>query len=407
MLETHRLTARQQAIIDMTAPLARRFAERVDRYDRAGMFPQENYRELHEAGYLRLVIPPEYGGEGANVYDMVLAQECLGRGDGATAMATGMLVQLLGRLAEDRTWPEAVFADVCRSIASHGGLINSVVTEPELGSISRGGTPGTHARPVDGGWLVSGHKIFVSGAPALRYLVVGVALPASEAAPKGLTANAIIQYESPGLRYESTWSDSLSLRSCANDDLYLEDVFVPDAWMVDRRPIGVAAAPTQRPGMNAWGLTIAAGYLGVGQAACDAACDYANNRVPPSLGKPIAELPHIQNWIGSMQIALAAARAVLHDTAQAWAEQPDRRVALSANVAAAKYLATNAACTASETALRVAGGFSLTRNLPLERLFRDARAGLFHPPQDDLALAVISRAATEARRASHANGGDM
>jgi alkylation response protein AidB-like acyl-CoA dehydrogenase len=400
MLVIDRLTERQQQIITLAERLAATFAARVDQHDRDGTFPLENYHDLHEAGYLRLVLPAEYGGAGANVYDMILAQEYLGRGDGATAMATGMLVQLIGRLAEERTWPSNVFESVCRSIATQGGLINSVVTEPELGSVSRGGTPGTQAQPVAGGWKISGHKIFVTGAPALRYLVVGVALPASEEAPKGATANAIIPANTAGLRFESTWSDNLSLRTCANDDLYLEDVFVPDAWLVDRRPIGVQAAPNQRPGMNAWGLTIAAGYLGVGQAACDAACDYANTRVPPSLGKPIAELPHIQQWIGSMQITLAAARAVLHDTAQAWVEQPERRVALAPNIAAAKYLATNAACTASETALRVAGGFSLTRDLPLERLFRDARAGLFHPPQDDLALALIGRTAAESRRHS-------
>jgi alkylation response protein AidB-like acyl-CoA dehydrogenase len=211
-------------------------------------------------------------------------------------------------------------------------------------------------------------------------------------------ANAIIRADTPGLRFESTWAGNLSLRSVGNDDLFLEDVFVPDDWVVDRRPVGAPAAPTQRPGMNAWSLAVAAAYLGVGQAACDAACDYANGRVPPSLGKPIAELPHIQQWIGEMQVRLDAARAVMYGAAQAWVECPSERAALAPQIAAAKYLATNAACDASDMALRVAGGFSLTRSLPLERFFRDARAGLFHPPQDDLALGLIGRAALAGRR---------
>ena len=135
------------------------------------------------------------------------------------------------------------------------------------------------------------------------------------------------------------------------------------------------------------------------QAACNAACDYANGRVPSSLGKPIAELAHIQQWIGEMQVTLDAARAVLYSAAQAWVQQPERRAALSAQIAAAKYLCTNAACAATDKALRVAGGFSLTRDLPLERYFRDARAGLFQPPQDDLALAQIGRDALAGRRA--------
>jgi alkylation response protein AidB-like acyl-CoA dehydrogenase len=391
-------TPRQRQFAALADQLAARFAERAPAHDRDSSFPLENYADLHSSGYLRLVIPREYGGEGADVAEMVVAQERLGRGDGATAMATGMLVQLVGRLAEDRPWPEPVFGAVCRELAERGGLINSVITEPELGSISRGGTPATSAVPAPGGWRITGHKIFATGAPALRFLVVGVTLPPGPDAPKGSVADAVVRADAPGLRIEETWSDSLSLRSCGNDDIYLEDVFVPDEWVVNRRALGATAPPNQRPGLNAWGLTIAAAYLGVGQAACDAACDYANGRVPPSLGKPIAELAHIQQWIGEAQVQLDAARAVLHATARAWAAHPERRPALAAQVAAAKYLCTNAACDASDKVLRVAGGFSLTRALPLERYFRDTRGGLFQPPQDDLALGLIGRTALALRR---------
>lgn len=391
------LAQRQQHVVALAGNLAESFAKRANIHDRDGSFPFENYADLHESGYLRLVIPPEYGGEGADVFEMVLAQERLARGDGATALATGMLVQLLGRMSEDRGWAAPIFETICRTIAAEGGLINSIVTEPELGSISRGGVPSTTATPTDGGWLVSGHKIFATGAPALRYFVTGVVLPPTEEAPKGTVANAIVRAGSPGLRLVDTWSDNLSMRTAGNYDVYYENVLVPDDWLVDRRPIG-APSPPQRPGLSPWSMTITAIYLGIGQAACDAACDYANTRTPPSLGKPIAELPHIQQWIGQMQVALDAARAVLYATARAWVEHPELRPALPSQIAAAKYLCTNAACAATETALRVAGGFSLTRNLPLERYFRDARAGLFQPPQDDLALSQIARAALSGRQ---------
>lgn len=392
------LTERQQRFIAVADALAPKLAERAAAHDRDGSFPYENYTDLHESGYLRLVIPAEYGGQGANVYEMILAQERLGRADGATAMATGMLVQLIGRLAEERSWPEPLFATVCQRLASEGGLINSVVTEPELGSVSRGGVPATSATETDGGWLINGHKQFATGAPVLSFFVVGVKIAPHEGAPQGEVANAIVQAGAPGLQTVSTWSENLSLRTCGNDDVYFDNVFVPNDWLIGRRVIGAPQPVTQLPGLNAWSLAVTAAYLGVGQAACDAACDYANQRVPPSLGKPIAELPHIQQLIGSIQISLDAARAVLHETTRAWVERPDLRSALAPQVAAAKYLCTNAACTASEQALRVAGGFSLTRALPLERYFRDARAGLFHPPQDDLALAQVGRAAVAVRK---------
>jgi alkylation response protein AidB-like acyl-CoA dehydrogenase len=393
------LTPRQRRIAALADAVAARNAGRAAAHDPEGHFPHESYADLHESGYLRLVIPAEHGGEGADVFEMVLAQERLGRGDGAAALGAAMLVQLIGRLAEERSWPEPIFAAVCRELAGQGGLINSVVTEPELGSISRGGTPRTTATPVDGGWRVSGRKIFATGGPALRFMVVGVVLPPSAAAPKGETASAIVRGDAPGVRVEPTWSHSLSLRTAGNDDVIFEDVFVPEGWLVGRRPLGGPPPQGQQPGLNAWALTVAAVYLGVGQAACDAACDYANSRRPPSLSGPIAELPHIQQWVGQMQAPLDAARAVLHQAARAWAERPDLRPALSPQIAAAKYLATNAACAATEIALRVAGGFSLTRALPLERYFRDARAGLFNPPQDDLALGLIGRDALARRRA--------
>src|SRR5262249_6131581 len=300
MLLPYALTERQQRFVALAETLAARCAERVAIHDRDGTFPFENYSDLHTSGYLRLAMPPEYGGEGANVFEMVLAQEHLARGDGATALATGMLVQIIGRESEARNWPASVFATICRTIAAEGGLINGVVTEPELGSISRGGVPTTSATPTDGGWLINGHKIFVTGAPALRYLVTGVVLPPGEHAPRGETASAIVRAESPGLRIESTWSDSLSLRTVGNDDVYYKDVFVPDEWLVGRRAIGAPTPMGQQPGLSAWSLPISAVYLGIGQAACDAACDYANNRVPPSLGKAIAELPQIQQLIGEI-----------------------------------------------------------------------------------------------------------
>jgi alkylation response protein AidB-like acyl-CoA dehydrogenase len=393
------LTDRQRAIVALADDLAARFAARAAQHDCDGSFPFENYDDLHASGYLRLPIPRRFGGEGASVFDMVLAQEHLAHGDGATAMPVAMLVQLLGRLNEEQLWPEPLAEEICRTIVAEGGLVNSVITESELGSISRGGVPRTTATPVDGGWRINGHKRFASGGPALRFLVVGVTLPHGPNAPKGETASAIVRAGSPGMRIVPTWGQSLSLRSSGNDDVYFDDVFVPEAWLVGRRPIGAAAAPTQVPGLNGWNLAIAAVYLGIGQAAVDAACDYANSRTPSGLnGKPIAELNHIQQWIGEMGITLRAARAVLHDAARAWEAHPDRRARLGPEIASAKYLCTNGACAAAAMALRVAGGFSLTRDLPLERYFRDTRAGLFHPPQDDLALALVGRSALAERR---------
>jgi alkylation response protein AidB-like acyl-CoA dehydrogenase len=380
--------------VALAEQLARRFAART--VTQQG-FPLEHHHDLHESGYLRLLLPQDQGGTEAGLMEMVRAQEILARGDAATALVVSMALVVMGKLREERPWPPEVFTEVCEGMLRDGGAINNCVTEPELGSISRGGIPRSRATPVDGGWLVEGHKIFVTGAPALRWFLTAVVLPPSIAAPDGELATAIVAAGSPGLRIVDSWDGAMSLRGSGNSDVFYDKVFVPDRLVVERLPIsqrqGSAGGRASAPGLGPWSLAISAVYLGIGQAALEAACDYANTRIPTALGKPIAGQPHIQHRIGEMQAVLLAARATLHETARLWVDQPEARPQLPARIAAAKYLCTNAACTATEHGLRVAGGFSLTAALPLERHFRDARAGLFQPPQDDLALGVIGREA--------------
>ena len=145
-------------------------------------------------------------------------------------------------------------------------------------------------------------------------------------------------------------------------------MFVPDARIVERVKIG---GERKRPGTSGWNLPLAAVYLGIGQAACDAACHYANNRVPAALGAPIAGQPHIQQWIGDMDVKLRAARTVLHDTARAWVgtQRVARRDLAPVDRRRRSILCTNAACAVTETALRVAGGFSMTRAIAAGTLF--------------------------------------
>lgn len=388
-------TARQQTVMQLAAELAARLHERATENDVNSVFPLDNYKDLHESRYLRLALPREFGGEGTDIFDMVLAQEILARGDASTALVTGMNLSLLGRVMDSQAWPRDVLADICTTLARDGGTINNCVTEAELGSISRGGLPAMAGTRADGGWHITGRKIFVTGAPVLRFLATAVVLPPSDAAPQGELVSALVEGGSPGLTIEDTWSGALGLRGCGNYAVSYDNVFVPDARIVERVTIG---GERKRPGGSGWALPLAAVYLGIGQAACDAACHYANNRVPAALGEPIAGQPHIQQWIGQIDLALRGARTVLHDTARAWVERSASPVELATSIATAKYLCTNAACSVTETALRVAGGFSMTRDLPLERYFRDARGGLFQPPQDDLALGMIGRAALDAER---------
>lgn len=388
----YELTPAQHAMCAIARELATSFAPRADAYDRTGTFPADFYRELSAAGYPAFVVPQEFGGRGASLYDMVLTQEILASGCGSTAMAIDMTIHVVGRIGELRNYPSDIYATICHDIVHHGALLNAVASEKELGSPSRGGLPQTTAHWDGQQWRINGHKLFVSMAPILRYFITAVALPSSAEMPNGGTANAIVRGDSPGIEIVDTWKDALALRSSGSGDVIYRDVPVADAWLIDRKAVGAPPPPPEPPTGMAWfALTLAAVYLGIGQAALNSVVAYAKERVPTALGKPIATLPLIQRHMGEASIPLQSARALLHEVAATWSYQPAQRLHLAPRIAAAKYAATNAALVATDQALRIAGGFGITRDLPLERMFRDVRAGITHPPNDDAALEMVGR----------------
>src|SRR5512133_1336648 len=111
---TYPKTERQAEFMALADRHAEQFAERAARYDRDNVFPFENFRELHESGYLALTVPEEFGGRGANPLELALAQERLAHGCGSTALAATMHLSLIGRQAEAHVWPEETYARICR-----------------------------------------------------------------------------------------------------------------------------------------------------------------------------------------------------------------------------------------------------------------------------------------------------
>ncbi|HXV43021.1 MAG TPA: acyl-CoA dehydrogenase family protein, partial [Anaerolineae bacterium] len=370
--------------IELAQQLARQFAARADEADRLGKLPVEDVQALKASGYLNLSIPLEYGGQGLSLRECLAAHLELAQGSGSTALVAGMQLHLFGHARETRPWPEETFARLCRA-AVKGGLFNNVASEPQLGSPSRGGLPDTTAVPAPNGegWIVNGHKTWTTGGKHLTHMIVTARL---EDDPAWI----LVLQDMPGVEWVETWGDSLSLRASDSHDVYFNDVLVPADHLIQRGMTPVQAVP------SAWfPMVMSTVYLGTAIAARNSVIQYALERVPTALGKPIATLPKIQRQIGEIDLALQAAQALLFEVAGAWTGEAENRRKVYPRIVAVKHLITETANEVTDKALRIAGGLSLTKSLPLERYFRDVRAGLMQPPSGDTALEIIGQHAIE------------
>lgn len=364
------------------ARLAHRFAERAARHDEEASFPHDNIQDLRDLGYVRWTVPRAFGGDEIPLYTMLLCQEELARGDGSTALAIGWHVGMMLNLRFSHAFPPEVYEEVCRSVVQRGSLINSCATEPATGSPSRGGRPQTTAMRVEGGWRITGRKTFSTLSPALDWILVTAGIDGSEDVGEFLVRGADVEII-------ETWN-VMGMRATGSHDIVLRDVFVPDAHLIARMAPGQRSARNQDGG--GWMLHIPACYLGIARAARDAAVHYAATYQPNSLSHPIAELPHIQDKLGQMELKLLSARTLMYDLARRYDEaSPEQRPKLRPQLGAVKTLATNAAVEVVDLAMRVVGARSLWKDMVFERLYRDVRAGLHNPPMDDVVLTMLAR----------------
>ncbi|MFM9107905.1 MAG: acyl-CoA dehydrogenase family protein, partial [Chloroflexota bacterium] len=135
-------------------------------------------------------------------------------------------------------------------------------------------------------------------------------------------------------------------------------------------------------------------WHGIAGAARDAAIAYARERTPNGMSAPIAELPAIQNRVAQMELLHWQSGTLLAATAERWqAASPGERAAMDWEMAGTKHLVTNNAIEITDLAMRVVGAASMSRDMPLERYYRDVRAGLGQPPMDDAAFSIIGKRA--------------
>jgi alkylation response protein AidB-like acyl-CoA dehydrogenase len=372
--------------VQRAAALAPQFAGRAAEHDREASFPFENFTALQEAGLLRLPIPVEFGGDGADLATACRVVEHVARGDASTALVLAMHYIHHTLVARRGRWPAAIHERVCRDAIENGAMLNTVRVEPELGTPARGGLPATVARRTADGWCLSGHKLYATGSPILAYFIV----LARTDEPEPRLGNFLVPRGTPGVRIVETW-DHLGMRATGSHDMLLEDALLPAEYGVDVRPPAEwAGADPTTAGWN--NLVLSAVYHGIAVAAFDWLTAYLNERVPTNLGAPLASLPRMQSAVGEMRTLLYSSERLIYGLA-ADLDRGSAGVDAMTQTSMVKSVATNNAVKAVDVALSLVGNPGLSRTRALERHHRDVLCSRIHTPQDDTILLMAGKAA--------------
>jgi alkylation response protein AidB-like acyl-CoA dehydrogenase len=401
-------TEREQRFIGLAGGLADEFAKRAAQHDEDESFPFENYEQMRKCGYTNLIIPEEFGGLGASLLERVKAQERLAQGDGATALAINMHFNVLGLLidlhqrstrrraprARDESrrdeLPRVVvetenIAEKLQSIGGERLICGGSGSEPDNAVINL--RPRTEARRVEGGFLVNGRKIFGTQSIRLDYFFAEATWPDAPERPTIITF-FVQPKNTPGLIFKDDWH-TMGMRSTASCGSELKDAFVPDSAVILRRAVSNGATITRIFAKAPF--SIGAPYVGIAVAARDFVVEFMRDRPRYPLKKPMSHLPAVFNKVGEMDMLIEGARAAMwkaaadveHDEPGNW----------SRKAIAACMIARENSVRVVDLALRAVGGSSYFKRLPLERFYRDVRAGLYHPFDSDESIEFLGRSA--------------
>lgn len=359
--------------------LAADFATRAAEHDRAASHPTENYHRLRQEGFLELTIPKEWGGAGVDFLGHTLAYEALGQGCPSTALAFNMHASVVMPLLDSPQVTREAKQHMVDLVVGQRKLIAGNYSEPSATSLIGERPIDTRVRQVDGGYRITGRKMFASMLEAADYCLV-LAYPDTATCPAAGRI-LLVPRVAEGRRVNANW-DVLGMRATRSDALILEDCWVPEHASVfhaeDIRPF-------RRATFNwGWGSYTAV-YLGVAGAAYDELRKAVRARQPQGYAQPLAYHPDVRRHIAELSAELEAARLITYRSA--WLFDTEGPTAeTTAALYRAKYVVGEAASRITRAALTLGGAHSIFKGSRLEQLFRDGALAPIQAPQADFCL---------------------
>ncbi|MAD09986.1 MAG: acyl-CoA dehydrogenase [Alteromonas sp.] len=366
----------QQAFADVAAQFARQaLAPYAAQWDKDHTFPVDTLRQAGELGFCGLYTPEEDGGLGLSRLDASIIFEQLAMGCTATTamltihnMATWMLASY-GQASVKETWlPDLV---------SGNKLASYCLTEPGAGSDAASLT--TKAERQGDHYLLSGSKVFISGAGSTDLLIV-MARTANNGA-KGISAFAV-PADAAGISYGKP-EEKMGWNAQPTRMITFDNVSIPASHLLGEEGQGFTFA---MKGLDGGRINIATCSIGTAQQALNTARDYMHER--QQFGKPLAAFQALQFKLADMATELVAARQLVRLAAFKLDEQDPQATAYCAM---AKRFATDVGFTVCNEALQIHGGYGYIKEYPLERHVRDVRVHQILEGTNEIMRLIISR----------------
>lgn len=383
-------TMTREEMVRVIAELGPKFEERAFEVDRDAVFPWGNFNDLRERGFLALCVPKEFGGMGASYADYMRVSEEIGRHCGATGLTfnmhnatmlwAGQVSDLLDMTDEQRAQHESRRAEMFRGVVEDGDIHSQPFSEGLNAGALTG--VGTIATPVEGGFLVTGRKIFASLSGAASRYNVTCQVPGEE-----FLRLLSVRASSDGVEITDGW-DPLGMRGTVSRTLLLKDAFVP--YDDEIMPAGMYDQAANRyPYLF---MSLAPSYLGLTKGILDFTKAYLRGELAGA-AKGTARRDHPVKQMGwaEMTIKYEQSRAMLYSVVDSATLDPTEEQMVTAW--AAVYTTMEHANAVAAIAVRVCGGQAMLKHLSLERMYRDSRLGsLMLPWSAEVAMERIGKA---------------
>lgn len=376
---------------EMIRQAARDFAQNViapiaAEYDESGEFPLQTIRKMGEMGFMGIEVPEAYGGVGMDTLAYVLAMEEICKADAShgTIMSVNNSLYAYGLLQFGTEEQKEKFL---RPVASGKSVGAYSLTEPMSGSDA--GTMRSRAVRDGDHYIINGRKSWVTSGPVAEYIVL-FTMTAPEKRHRGITA-FLVEADRPGY-IRGKKEPKLGIRASATSEIVFEDYRIPIANRLGEEGEGFKIAMTV---LDAGRIGIAAQALGIAQAAYEASLVFARER--EAFGQKIGEFQGISFKLADMKTRIEASRLLVYNAAMAKERSKKTGERFTLESSMAKLFASETAMFVTHAAVQIHAGMGYSKELPIERYFRDAKITEIYEGTSEIQRLVISRMETGLR----------